>query len=191
MADGVQTTMRCMKASNRIGWCLLAMACLGSGEAAASRTASFTASITQALTDTEAWREQAHWRVAMAPHTEHYRPSAEHQTVWAVALERQRHDGWLAGASRFSNSFGQPSAYVYLGHRFDRLFGQRALYGQLSAGLLYGYRGRFEDKVPFNNDGFAPGALATIGSQLTRRAAVAAHFLGDAGVMLQLSWDLR
>jgi hypothetical protein len=27
--------------------------------------------------------------------------------------------------------------------------------------------------------------------RLVRRAAVAAHLLGDAGVMLQLSWDLR
>ncbi len=176
-----------MKLGGCIGSCLLVAGAFVGGDAAASRMAT----VTKALADTKAWREQAHWRVALAPHTEHYRPSAEHQSVWAVALERQRHDGWLAGASHFSNSYGQPSAYVYVGHRFDGLFGQRALYGQLSAGLLYGYRGRFEDKVPLNNDGYSPGALATIGRQLTRRAGVAAHFLGDAGVMLQLSWDLR
>ncbi|MEY3251449.1 MAG: hypothetical protein RL227_422 [Pseudomonadota bacterium] len=176
-----------MKSLKRIGWCLRVMGLLGGSAASASSMAT----LTQELADAQAWREQAHWRVAMAPHTEHYRPSGEHQSVWAVALERQRRDGWLAGASRFSNSFGQPSAYIYVGHRFDGLLGQRSLYGQLSAGLLYGYRGRFEDKVPLNHDGFSPGALATIGSQLTRRAAVAAHFLGDAGVMLQVSWDLR
>ena len=178
-----------MKSSKHIGWGCLLAGMLGSGGASAWADSMNT--LTQELVDTQAWREQAYWRVAMAPHTEHYRPSAEHQSVWAVALERQRRDGWLAGASRFSNSFGQPSAYLYVGHRFDGLLGQRSLYGQLSAGLLYGYRGRFEDKVPLNSNGFAPGALVTIGSQLTRRAAVAAHLLGDAGVMLQLSWDLR
>jgi hypothetical protein len=56
-----------------------------------------------------AWREQAHWRVAVSPYTQHFRTSDEHQRVVALALERQRNDGWLAGGSHFTNSFGQPS----------------------------------------------------------------------------------
>ncbi len=138
-----------------------------------------------------AWREQAHWRVAVSPLTQHFRYSEEHQRVLAVALERQRHDGWLAGGSHFTNSFGQPSAYLYLGRRLDLPFGPPGLFGQVSGGLLYGYRGRFEDKVPLNNNGFAPGALLTLGWQFDRRNAAAVHLLGDAGVMLQLSWDWR
>ena len=127
-----------MKSSKHIGWGCLLAGMLGSGGASAWADSMNT--LTQELVDTQAWREQAYWRVAMAPHTEHYRPSAEHQSVWAVALERQRRDGWLAGASRFSNSFGQPSAYVYVGHRFDGLLGQRNLYGQLSAVVGNGQR---------------------------------------------------
>ncbi len=176
-----------MNRMNPLAKLLLCAAALACGSATASRLASAT----QEVIDTQAWREQAYWRLAMSPYTSHYRPSDEHQAVWAVALERQRRDGWLAGASRFSNSFGQPSAYVYVGRRFDGLLSLPTLYGQVSAGLLYGYRGRFEDKVPLNTNGFAPGALVTVGSQFTRRASVAAHFLGDAGVMLQRSRDLR
>ncbi|MFM7507108.1 MAG: ABC transporter ATP-binding protein [Rubrivivax sp.] len=138
-----------------------------------------------------AWREQAHWRVAVSPLTQHFRYSEEHQRVIAVALERQRHDGWLAGGSRFTNSFGQPSVYLYLGRRVDLPFGPPGLFGQISGGLLYGYRGRYEDKVPFNNNGFSPGALFTLGWQFDRRNAAAVHLLGDAGMMLQLSWDWR
>jgi hypothetical protein len=155
----------------------------GTTEAALGSTAS--------LLDGQAWRAEAHWRVAVAPLTQHFRPSEEHQQVFALALERQRHDGWLAGGSRFTNSFGQPSGYLYVGRRIDLPFGPPGLFGQVSGGLLYGYRGRFEDKVPLNNDGFAPGALVTLGWQFARRNAAAVHLLGDAGLMLQLSWDLR
>jgi hypothetical protein len=132
-----------------------------------------------------------YWRVAGSPYSQHFRPSDEHKHVYAIALERQRSDDWLAGASYFRNSFGQPSAYLYVGKRFPALFGHEQLYGQVSGGLLYGYRGKYEDKVPFNNNGFSPGALVTLGWQLNRQWAVSAHLLGDAAVMFQLSYDLR
>jgi hypothetical protein len=146
---------------------------------------------TSPLLDGDAWRAQAHWRVAVSPYTAHFRHSDEHQRVLAIALERQRKDGWLAGGSRFSNSFGQPSAYLYVGRRLDLPFGPPGLFGQISGGLLYGYRGRYEDKVPLNHNGFAPGGLLTLGWQFDRRNAAAVHLLGDAGLMLQLSWDWR
>lgn len=149
------------------------------------------ASPTTPLLDGDAWRGQAHWRVAVSPYTAHFRYSEEHRRVLALALERQRKDGWLAGGSHFSNSFGQPSAYLYVGRRFDLPFGPPELFGQVSGGLLYGYRGRFKDKVPFNHNGFSPGGLLTLGWQFNRRHAAAVHLLGDAGLMLQLSWDWR
>ena len=132
-----------------------------------------------------------HWRVAGSPFSQHFRPSEEHRPVWAIGAERQRDDDWLAGGSYFSNSFGQPSAYLYIGKRFPALFGQQKLFGQVSGGLLYGYRGAYEDKVPFNNNGFSPGALFSLGWQFDKRFAMTAHMLGDAAVMLQLSFDLR
>lgn len=138
----------------------------------------------------DAW-EGAHWRAIVAPYAPHIRPSDEHRYVWAVGLERQRSDRWLVGGSFFSNSFGQPSAYLYGGKRFENLWGRPELFGQVSAGLMYGYRGKYEKKVPFNHNGFSPGALASIGWQFNRNASLTIHAVGDAAVMFQFGWDYR
>ncbi len=146
-------------------------------------------------TDTLARAEDAvgagFWRLAVSPYAFHFRYSAEHRAVYAIGLERQRDDQWLAGASYFRNSFGQPSAYAYVGKRFPALWGQPQLFGQASIGLLYGYKGQFQRKVPLNYNGFAPGALLSLGWTIDRHSSVQAHLLGDAGMMFQLSYDLR
>ena len=142
-------------------------------------------------TDLQAWHGAGLWRWNLSPFSIHFRHSAEHKTVWAFGAERQRPDGWLAGASYFRNSFGQPSAYLYVGKRFPSLFGHAQLYGQASAGLLYGYRGKFQNKVPLNVNGFSPGALVGVGWQFNKTSSATLHLLGDAGLMLQLSYDLR
>lgn len=135
--------------------------------------------------------DQGHWRTALSPYAPHLRYSPEHADVWAVALERQRPDHWMAGASFFSNSFGQPSGYGYLGRRFPQLLGHEQLFGQLSGGLLYGYRGKYQNKVPFNHNGYSPGALASVGWQFNRQASLTVHAIGDAAVMFQFAWDWR
>ncbi|MBC7942512.1 MAG: ABC transporter ATP-binding protein [Chitinophagaceae bacterium] len=145
----------------------------------------------QRVSDGQAWQAEGHWRLALAPFAAHFRPSDEHQDVHALALERQCNDGWLAGASYFRNSFGQPSAYVYLGQRHTRLMGVPPLFFQWSAGLMYGYTGRYKDKVPLNIDGFSPGALVGLGWQLGRSSSAMLHLLGDAALMLQFSYDFR
>ena len=132
-----------------------------------------------------------YWRLAVAPWSVHFRPSDEHETAYAVAIERQRPDQWMGGFSLFSNSFGQPSAYLYAGRRWPALFGQPRLFAQLSGGLMYGYVDQYEDKVPFNNNGFSPGAVATLGWNLTPKVDFAVHLLGDAALMFQVSFDLR
>lgn len=137
------------------------------------------------------WRGEGHWRLAGSPYSHHWRFSDDHRRVWAIGLERQRPDNWLAGASYFSNSFGQESAYVYVGKRWPGLWGRPELFAQASGGVLYGYRGNFKDKVPLNYNGFSPGALVSLGWQYNRQLAFAAHVLGDAGVMFQVSYDIR
>lgn len=132
-----------------------------------------------------------HWRLVVSPYTKHYNYNPEHRRVWALGIERQGDDGWLAGASYFRNSFGQPSGYVYGGRRFENLLGQQKLFGQFTAGVMYGYREPWAHKVPMNVNGFSPGALLSAGWQFTPRQAVTVHLLGDAGVMLQWSLDLR
>jgi hypothetical protein len=145
----------------------------------------------RSATDWQAWQTPGHWRFVVSPFSYHFRYSEEHRSVWAIGLERQRRDHWIAGASFFSNSFGQPSGYVYVGKRFPSLFDQPELFGQLSAGMMYGYRGAFQHKVPANYKGFSPGALVSMGWQLTPLAALTGHLLGDAGMMLQLSYELH
>lgn len=141
--------------------------------------------------DTEAPDDAAHWRLAVSPATHHWHHNPEHRQVWALAAERQRDDGWLRGASFFGNSFGQPSGYLYVGKRYDNWLGQPQLFLQWSAGLMYGYVGRFKNKVPLNVDGFSPGVLLSAGWQFDRHASAQFNLLGDAGVMLQLSFELR
>jgi hypothetical protein len=132
-----------------------------------------------------------YWRLMGSPYTIHYGSDPEHQPVYMIGLERQRSDGWVWGGTYFSNSFGQPSGYVYLGEkvigfsRFDKLF------FQWTAGVLYGYKEPYEDKVPFNYKGFSPGVTASLGWQFTREFSVQAIALGTAGLMFQLAIDLR
>jgi len=143
------------------------------------------------VTDLAAWQGDGHWRFAAAPYAPHFRFSAEHKAVWAIAVERQRPDDWLAGFSYFRNSFGQPSAYAYVGRRYNQLWGYDPLYFQWSAGVLYGYKGKFKDKVALNVNGFAPGALVGLGWKFTPVSALTLHLLGDAAVMFQFSYDWR
>lgn len=143
------------------------------------------------VTNGDSWNGPGHWRLLVSPFVQHYRFSSEHRRVWALGAERQYDDRWLAGAAYFSNSFGQSSAYVYLGHRTEGLFGQPSVFFQWSAGGMYGYVGEFQSKVPLNVNGFSPAALVTLGWKYDTRTSFAVHALGDAGLMFQLSYDLR
>lgn len=143
------------------------------------------------VADDTAWGGGDHWRVLASPYTRHYRYSVEHRNVYAIGVERQCEEAWLAGASYFRNSFGQPSAYVYIGRRYQGLIDEPSLFFQWSAGILYGYRGKYKTKVPLNVNGFAPGALLSVGWQFNRDTSVTLHALGDAGVMVQFAYELR
>ena len=141
------------------------------------------------LTDTI--DEPPHWRFLVSPFTQHFRPDPEHKPVWALGVERQAYGNWLFGASYFSNSFGQPSGYIYGGHRYEHVLGETKLFTQWSAGLLYGYKGKYQTKVPLNVNGYSPGLLFTAGWRFDDRRSVALHLLGDSAVMLQLAYDFR
>ncbi len=135
--------------------------------------------------------EPNHWSLAVSPYTHHWRYSAEHRPVWAVAIERRRSDGWLAGASFFKNSFGQPSSYVYLGRKYDGMLGVAPLFAEWTGGLMYGYKGKYQTKVPLNVGGYSPGFLLSAGWQFDRQLSTQLNLLGDAAVMWQLNWAWR
>lgn len=122
-----------------------------------------------------------------SPGVWHYGYNPEHRHVWLAGLDWPvGGDGAFCGGALFSNSFGQPSAYAYVGHVYEAPFGVRDLYWHWSAGLLYGYRGRFQHKVPLNHHGFSPGLVPTLGWHVSRYNAVEISALGTAGLMF--SW---
>jgi hypothetical protein len=131
------------------------------------------------------------WRLVVSPYTFHYSQDPDHEAVYAIGLERQRSDKWYYGATYFSNSFGQPSGYVYFGQRYGDLFSVEPLFVQWSVGVLYGYKYPYEDKVPFNSNGWSPGAVLSVGWQFTREFSSQLNFLGTAALQIQLSIDFR
>jgi len=134
----------------------------------------------------------AFWRIYGSPLTIHFSPNPDHRAVYALGVERQYLSGFLVGGAGFRNSFGQPSAYVYGGYRFDAPFASvPKLFFQLSAGVLYGYKEPYENKVPFNHHGVSPGAVAAVGWEFTRAISAQINVLGDSAFQLQLSFDLR
>jgi hypothetical protein len=134
----------------------------------------------------------AFWRFYASPLTVHVSSSPDHRAVYSLGVERQYPSGFLVGAAAFRNSFGQPSAYAYGGYRFDAPFSSvPELFFQLSAGVLYGYKEPYENKVPFNHHGVSPGAVAAIGWEFSRAFSAQINVLGDSAFMLQLSFDLR
>ena len=48
-----------------------------------------------------------------SPYTLHYHPSDDHKNVVMVGVEREHPDAKLDGITLFTNSFGQPTVYVY------------------------------------------------------------------------------
>ena len=122
--------------------------------------------------------------LTLSPYTHHWTYNPEHKRVFLMALDEQLPGDRLCGISVFSNSFGQPSGYVYAGQQFNRLFGQPALFAKVSAGILYGYVGHYQDKVPLNYRGFSPAVIPSMGYKFGEHDSVQLQVLGTAGVML-------
>lgn len=125
----------------------------------------------------------ATWEAVVSPFALHWSSDEEHRHVVLLGLERSTSDGWLAGASVFRNSFGQPSAYGYYGYKWNGLFDNPAVFLKLSGGVLYGYKGRYKNKVPFNHNGFGLAAIPAVGYQLSTQDAVQIGILGTAAII--------
>ncbi len=121
--------------------------------------------------------------MTVSPYTIHWSNNPDHKHVVLLALDEQLPGGRLCGVSFFSNSFGQPSTYVYAGQQFKQLFGQEKLFLKVTAGIIYGYVGQYQHKVPLNYGGFSPGVIPALGYKLTPHDSVQDKLLGTAGVM--------
>lgn len=124
------------------------------------------------------------------PLTHHFSQSSDHRYVWLVGIEAAYPDQSVAGATFFSNSFGQPSTYIYpFGQIYKDIFNVPDLYFKWSAGLIYGYLSPYQDKVPYNKNGFSPGVIPAIGLQKKNYSAQL-NFLLLEGVMLQFNFPI-
>lgn len=131
------------------------------------------------------------WELVIGPFAVHFSNESEHKHVYLLGIERNvpgapawsYADATIWGFSAFNNSFGQPSAYAYYGFRWDNLFGHPKWYAKISGGVIYGYKGEYEDKVPFNHDGFGLGIIPAIGYRVTPNDAVQIGTLGTAGLI--------
>lgn len=137
-------------------------------------------------------KEGDQYALIFSPYTRHFTEDGSHSHVWLIGVERERADHALAGAAFFTNSFGQPSAYIYpWGKTFHELLGQPQLYAKLTAGVIYGYRGEHKDKIPFNQLGIAPAIVPAIGWDLGDGFQLQGNLLGFNGMMFQLTLPLK
>ena len=161
-------------------WALALLLCLASLPALAQKSERYCPSF---LAVKGAPEPTHRGEISFSPFTHHWNPSTEHKHVVLVALDEQLPGDRFCGVSLFSNSFGQPSAYVYAGQQFNGLLGVPQLFVKVTAGILYGYVEPYEDKVPLNNNGFSPAIIPAIGYQFTPQDSVQVKVLGNAGLM--------
>lgn len=126
-----------------------------------------------------------------APDAIHYNKSPDHTKYsWLVGVEYLWTNHWLAGFSYFNNSFNQKSQYIYGGYSWPLSSDpSRYWYFKLSGGVILGYRKPYENKIPFNHNGVAPGAAPSLGYQYDR-FNVQLNVLGTAGLMFTVGYDL-
>jgi hypothetical protein len=83
----------------------------------------------------------------VSPYTYHFNPKPTHRHVYQVGLEREYANAKLDGVVLFTNSFGQPSIYVYpWGGVYKSIFGVDKLAFKWTGGVIWGYRGEYKDE---------------------------------------------
>ena len=123
------------------------------------------------------------WDLTLSPYTHHWSNNPEHKQVLLGALDSHVSGGRFCGLALFTNSFGQGSAYAYVGQQWDGILGNPKLFSKVSAGLLWGYRGEYKNKIPFNQAGIAPAVIPSLGYYVTPKDSAQVYLLGNAGLL--------
>ena len=88
--------------------------------------------------------------------------------MYLIGLEREHPDGKIDGIAFFNNSFGQPSFYVFpWGGSTKASSISRRCRSSGPSGLIYGYVGEYQNRVPLNYKGFSPGVNVALAWQFT------------------------
>lgn len=129
-----------------------------------------------------------YWYVQTSVYTKHFKPkSAHNNNQELIGLERHTENSYLMGAATFLHSYGKRSYYGYVGRRYD--FIGTPFYGKVSAGLLYGYKGKYRNKIPLNRFEIAPAVVPSLGVKY-RRLGAEVVLLGAAATMINIGLEL-
>lgn len=108
-------------------------------------------------------KDQGFWYLQTSVFTKHFSPDPDHNNNQdLLGLERNEASGWVYGAATFRNSFSQRSYYAYAGNRYQSA--NYPLYVKLTGGLLEGYSGKYQNKIPLNRFGVAPVIIPSLGT---------------------------
>ena len=122
--------------------------------------------------------------------TVHFHPDPDHNDdLRLIYGEWRPNPNVFIGASFFKNSFYQPTQYVFAGWKFDSLPEAPGLYFRVSAGLVHGYKGEYQNKIPFNHHGVAPAIVPAVGYCYGRLCSEVIVF-GTSGALLTLGLSL-
>lgn len=131
------------------------------------------------------------YTLMLSAYTYHFNPKPTHKRVLMAGVEREHTNAKLDGVVLFSNSFGQPSIYVYpFGGVYKSIFGVDHLSFKWTAGIVYGYRGEFKDEVA-NLGGFAPVVIPALTYEFKQGWSAQVNLLGAAAVQFQLNVPLN
>lgn len=156
---------------------------------AAAQSGSPTPESSVSVAIPSAWSALEPWRtdrffLETSVYTIHFNSDPAHDNSQRLILgEWNITEQWLVGASFFDNSFGQRSEYIYGGFRFRPFDSLQQLYFKITAGLVHGYDGQYQDKIPFNNYGIAPAIVPSVGYCINRYCSELVIF-GTAGALL-------
>lgn len=109
--------------------------------------------------------DKSFWSFQTSVYTKHFNPKREHNNHQElIGIDYNRPSGWFYGGATFRNSFRQRSVYAYAGKRFD--LENTPFYARISGGLIYGYHGKYKNKIPLNGLGVAPAIIPAVGIQI-------------------------
>lgn len=124
------------------------------------------------------------------PYIQHYNPNPKYNAYpWFTGLEWESPSRWEIGGAVFSNSYNQPSGYLYGGKRFIRGTPDEHLFFKITAGVIIGYFKPYDRKIPLNADGIGLGLVPAVGYKYQRFTTQIA-ILSTSALMLNLGYDI-
>ncbi len=131
------------------------------------------------------------YTLMLSAYTYHFNPKPTHKRVWMAGVEREHPNAKLDGVVLFTNSFGQPSIYVYpFGGVYKSIFGIDKLSFKWTGGLIYGYKGEFKDEIA-NYKGIAPAIVPALTYEFKGGWSAQVNLLGAAAAQFQLNVPLN